>query len=99
LLLSGTNLFPAIEITASEYNFNLGSTTLHKIIGHDAENYFVLKHYGGQYHLEKLDQHLNLLKERNGEKLFEGLKTYESGILVHFHGELYLFVSRRKLTE
>jgi len=26
-----------IEITASEYNFNLGSTTLHKIIGHDAE--------------------------------------------------------------
>jgi len=32
-------------------------------------------------------------------KLFEGLKTYDLESLVHFHGELYLFVSRRKLTE
>jgi len=87
-----------IEITASEYNFNLGSTTLHKIIGHDTDSYFVLKHYAGQYHLEKLDQNLNLLKDE-AVKLFEGLKTYDLESLVHFHGELYLFVSRRKLTE
>ena len=87
-----------VKITSSEFNFNVGSTTIHKIIGHDAENYFVLKHYGGQYHLEKLDENLNLMLDEP-VKLFEGLKTYDLESAVHFHNELYLFVSRRKLTE
>ena len=88
----------SIKITASDFNFNQGSTTVHKIIGHDADNYFVLKHFGGQYHLEKLDRNLNFLREEP-VKLFEGLKTYDLEAIFHFHNELYLFVSRRKFTE
>lgn len=87
-----------IEITSSEFNYNMGSTTVHKIIGHDPEHYYVLKHYGGQYHLEKLDRNLNLVTDEP-VKLFEGLKTYDLESIVHFHNELYLFVSRRKLAE
>lgn len=87
-----------VEILASESNFNMGSTTIHKIIGHDPDHYYVLKHYGGQYHLEKLDHNLNLLLDVP-VKLYEGLKTYDLEFIVHFHDELYLFVSRRKFSE
>lgn len=87
-----------LEITSSEFDFNPGSTTIHKIFGHDAENYFVLKYYGGQYHLEKLDRNLNFLREEP-LKLYEGIKTYDLETIVHFHGELYLFASHRRFAE
>jgi hypothetical protein len=87
-----------IEITASEPDFNQGSTTIHRIFGHDAENYFVLKYYGGQYHIEKLDHNLNFIREEP-LKLYEGLKTYDLENIVHFHGELYLFASHRRFAE
>jgi hypothetical protein len=88
----------SIEITASEFDFNQGSTTIHRIFGHDPESYFVLKYYGGQYHLEKLDRFLNFVREEP-LKLYEGLKTYDLETIVHFHGELYLFASHRKFAE
>ncbi|MBP1668849.1 MAG: hypothetical protein H6Q21_1215 [Bacteroidetes bacterium] len=87
-----------IEITSSEFNFNLGSTVIHRIFGHDAENFFVLKFYGGQYHLEKLDSNLNFIREEP-LKLYEGMKTYDLETIVHFHGELYLFATHRKFAE
>jgi hypothetical protein len=87
-----------INITASEYNFDRGSTTIKKIFGHDAENYFVISHHSGQYYIEKLDRNLNSVIEAP-LKLYEGLKTYDMETVVHFHGELIVIVSRRKINE
>ncbi|MBN2614018.1 MAG: hypothetical protein JXB00_20845 [Bacteroidales bacterium] len=87
-----------IEIVQSKPEFNYGSTNLHKVIGHDNENFYIVKFHGNQYHLEKLDKDLNLLLEAP-IKLFEGLKTYDLETVVHFHGELYIFVSRRRLND
>lgn len=98
IMTQGFILSQPYEITASDFEFNLGSTSIHKIIGHDKDNYFVLKHFGNQYHLEKLDRNLNFLLEEP-VKLYEKLKTYDLESVVHFHGELYIFVSRRKFSE
>ena len=98
VMMPGLARTQPIEITPSEFNFNLGSTVIHKIFGHDAENYFVLKYYGGQYHLEKLDHNLNFIREEP-LKLYEGIKTYDLETIVHFHGELFLFASHRKFAE
>lgn len=87
-----------IEYTASKAYYNMGSTTVHKIFGHDAEHYYVIKFYGNQYHLEKLDINLNLILTKP-VKLFEGLKTYDLETIFHFHNELYIIVSRRKFSE
>ncbi len=87
-----------IECMSSKAYFNLGSTTVHKIFGHDADHYYVLKFSGNQYHLEKLDRNLNLLLTKP-VKLFEGLKTYDLETVFHFHDELYIIVSRRKFSE
>ncbi len=85
-----------LEVVQSEPNFNYGSTNVHKIIGHDENHFYVVKFYGNQYHIEKLDKNLNLLLEEP-IKLFEGLKTYDLETVVHFYNELYIFVSRRRL--
>jgi hypothetical protein len=98
VMVSGLALTQPLEITSSGFNFNLGSTTIHKIFGHDAENYFVLKFYGGRYHLEKLDSNLDFIREEP-LKLYDGMKTYDLETIVHFHGELYLFATHRKFAE
>lgn len=87
-----------LEVIQSQPSFNFGSTTIHKIIGHDDNNFYVVKFHGNQYHLEKLDKNMNLLLEEP-VKLFEGLKTYDLETVVHFHDELYIFASRRRLTD
>jgi hypothetical protein len=98
LAFPGCLLSQTYDITSSQFEFNSGSTTMQKIIGHDPESFYGLKHYSNQYYLEKLDASLNLVREES-INLFEGLKSYELEALVHFHGELYLFVSRRKFSE
>jgi hypothetical protein len=98
LMITGLASAQPVKISYSEPDFNLGSTTIHKIFGHDSDNYFVLKYYGSEYHLEKLDHNLNLIKEER-LKLYEGIKTYDLETIVHFHGELYLFASHRKYAE
>jgi hypothetical protein len=101
LLLFGSSEFifsQHIECASSKVYFNLGSTTVHKIFGHDADHYYVLKFFGNQYHLEKLDKNLNLLLSKP-IKLFEGLKTYDLETIFHFQNELYIIVSRRRFSE
>ena len=86
LLLAFLSLrvFPQqIEVTASDHDFNYGSTSVHKIIGHDADHFYVVKFHSNQYYLEKLDKDLNILLEEP-IKLFEGLRTYELETVVHF---------------
>ncbi len=87
-----------IEVSSSVPDFNFGSTRVHKIIGHDADHYYVIKYHSGQYYLEKLDGDLNLMFERR-IKLFEGIKTYDLETVCHFYNELYIFVSRRKFND
>lgn len=87
-----------IEVTASKHNVNSGTISVHKIIGHDQDHFYVLKFHSNQYYLEQLDQDLNLIHEQR-VKLFEGLRTYELETVVHFHNDLYIFVSRRKFNE
>ncbi len=84
-----------ISLTASDFEFNYSSTSIHQIIGHDIANFYVIKHQLNQYYLEKLDNDLNLLKEEP-IKLHEGLKTYTFETIVHFHDELYIFISKRR---
>ncbi|MBN1415541.1 MAG: hypothetical protein JW973_10610 [Bacteroidales bacterium] len=85
-------------VSVSKPDFNQGGTSVHKIIGHDTGSYYVLKHHSGQYYLEKLDGDLKFIRDEP-IKLYEGLKTYDLDTVVHFHGTLYLFVSRRKFSE
>ncbi|MBN2481694.1 MAG: hypothetical protein JXB19_08145 [Bacteroidales bacterium] len=96
LHLPGTS--QEIEVTLSRTDITSGTTSLHKIIGHDAEHYYVLKFHSNQFHLERLDQDLNLLREEP-VKLHEGLRTYELETVVHFYNDLYIFVSRRGLND
>jgi hypothetical protein len=101
LLLAFLSLrvFPQqIEVTASDHDFNYGSTSVHKIIGHDADHFYVVKFHSNQYYLEKLDKDLNILLEEP-IKLFEGLRTYELETVVHFYGKLYIFASRRRFSD
>jgi hypothetical protein len=97
-MLPGLACTQPVEISSSESDFNQGSTIVHRIFGHDADNYYVLKYYGGEYHLEKLDRYLNFLREER-LKLYEGIKTYDLETIVHFHGEMYLFATHRKFAE
>ena len=87
-----------IEISASNFDVNYSTVRLHKIIGHDQDHFYVIKHHGNQYYLEKLDNDLNPLIEEP-IKLFKGIKTYELETVVHFHNELYVFVSQYRLNE
>jgi hypothetical protein len=87
-----------IELTSSEKDVNYGTTDIHKIIGHDEGHFYVIKYFGNQYHLEKLDSELSLLLEAP-IKLNEGLRTYNLETVVHFHNNLYVFVSRRGLSD
>ncbi len=97
-MLSGIYL-PApsqqIEVTASKQDVNMGATSVHKIIGHDQDHFYVLKFHSNQYHLELLDQELNLLHEEP-IKLYEKLRIYKLETVIHFYNDLYIFVSRRK---
>ncbi|MBN1158081.1 MAG: hypothetical protein JXA61_01760 [Bacteroidales bacterium] len=85
-----------IEVTESRIDIFSGTTSLHKIIGRDPDHYYVVKFHSNQFHLERLDKDLNLLLEEP-IKLHEGLRTYELETVVHFHNDLYIFVSRRGL--
>ena len=87
-----------IEVTASDYNVHNTTTHVHKIIAHDQEYFYVLKLFGYQYYLERLDKNLNLMVEEP-IKLFKGIKTYQLENIVHFHNELYLFVSKTDLND
>jgi len=101
LILSGlylTSVSQNIEISTSKPDFNFGSTNLHKIIGHDADHYYVIKYHSGQYYFEKLDKDLNIMLEQR-IKLFEGLKTYELEAVFHFYDEIYIFASRRRFSD
>ncbi|MBN2213033.1 MAG: hypothetical protein JW723_02210 [Bacteroidales bacterium] len=93
-----TALPQQIQVTASKPDFNYGSASVHKIIGHDADHFYVVKFHSNQYYLEKLDNDLNLLLEEP-VKLFEGLRTYELETVVHFYGRLYIFASRRRFND
>ncbi|MFO7655631.1 MAG: hypothetical protein R6W78_01045 [Bacteroidales bacterium] len=93
ILFSLNSFSQETEVVQSTPEFNYSSTSLHKIIGHDSDNYYVLKYYSNQYHLEKLDKDLNLLLEEP-IILFEGLKSYDFETVVHFHNELYVFASK-----
>lgn len=86
------------EVSASKPDVNNGTTHLHKIIGHDKDHYYVIKFYGTQYFLEKLDNELNPVIEEP-IKLFRGIKTYQLETVVHFHNELYVFVSRARIDD
>ncbi len=86
------------EVASSGMDFNSGTTRLHKIFGHDGKHYFVIKYHSGQYYLEELDGDMNLVLEEP-IKLFEGLRTYDLETVVHFYDELYVFASRRRLSD
>jgi hypothetical protein len=85
-----------IDVVASNPDINPPATTVHKFIGHDKENYYVLKFHNYQYFLEKLDKNLNILF-KEPIKLLNGIKTYDLETVVCFYGELYIFVSKSRL--
>ena len=87
-----------IEVSASRPDFNYGSTLVHKVLGHDRDNYYVIKAHSGQYYFEKLDKDLNVLLEQR-IKLFEGLKTYDLEAVFYFSNDLILFASRRRFND
>lgn len=87
-----------INITASNYDVNSSSTLLHRITGHDRDYYYVCKYYGNLFYLEKLDHNLNLLI-KEPIRIAAGLQTYTLETVVHFYDELYVFLSRTRLTD
>jgi hypothetical protein len=87
-----------IEISASRHDVHNSSASLHKFIGHDEGHFYVVKFYGNQYFLGRLDQNLNLMVEEP-IKLFKGIKTYQLEHVVHFYDELIVFVSRTRLMD
>ncbi len=86
------------EVAKSDFQYNYGSTSLQKIIGYDSTNYFVLKFEANRYYIEKLDKNLNFVK-KEPIKLNEGLKQYYFEDIVHFHGELYIFLTKYRLKD
>lgn len=86
------------NVISSKFDYNTGNIKIHKIIGHDSGSYYVLKNHSNQFYLEKLDASLNLVAEKS-VKLFVGLRGYDLEAVVHFHGQLYLFVSLQKYSE
>ena len=94
-----TALAQQIEVVTSKPDYNIGSTAIHKIIGHDSAGFYILKYHNSRYYIEKLDKELNLMLEEP-LKLYEGLKTtYEFQTVVHFSGELLVFVSLARSNE
>jgi hypothetical protein len=89
-----------IDINYSRSNTDIffGSTSVYKIFGHDSVNYWVIKFFGNQYHLEKLDKDLNFIKSEP-LKLYEGLRTFDPEYFVNFYDKLYVFTTRRGLTD
>ncbi len=85
-----------IEVTSSEKEVLSSIISMHKIFGHDRDYFYVIKFVGSQYFIEKLDKELNKVHEEP-IKLFKGLKAYDLEALVHFHNEMYLFVTQRKI--
>lgn len=86
------------DLTLSDYDFNLSTTSIHKIFGHDSSFYYVVKYSGNQYHIEKLDKDLNLVSA-HPIKLHEGLKSYDFETIIHFHNEIIVFSSRRRFDD
>jgi len=87
-----------ITYAQSDYDIILGGTSMHKVIGHDNSNYWVIKHFGNQFHLEKLDNDLNFIATEP-LKMYEGLRTYDAEYFVHFYDELYVFMTRRGFSD
>lgn len=87
-----------IRVTSSEKEIFSSLISMHRIFAHDRDNFYVIKYEGSRHIFEKLDQELNKVHEEP-LKLFKGLKTFDLEALVHFHNELYLFVSQRKFNE
>lgn len=88
-----------ITLTKSEEKEVLPSSiTMHKIFGHDNDYFYIVKHEGNQYILEKLDHNLTRVLEEP-IKLFKGFRTYDLEALVHFYNELYVIVTQRKFNE
>jgi hypothetical protein len=87
-----------IEVSASRSQVFFTTAIMHKVFGHDANHYYVIKFHSNQYYLEKLDADLNPLLEKP-IKLFQGVKTYELEYVVHFYQELYIFFSRTRLND
>jgi hypothetical protein len=85
-----------IQVSASKPDIDPVTTNLHKIIGHDKDNYFVLKFHNNQYYLEKLDKDLNFILTEP-VILFNGLRVYDLETVVCFYGEIYVFVSKTRL--
>jgi len=87
-----------ITVTRSQREVLSSLTHMHKIFGHDRENFYVVKYTGTQFFLQKLDRELNPLLEES-IKLFKGIKTYELESVFHFYDEIYVFVSRARISD
>lgn len=87
-----------INVRSSLHGVHSSTVNMHKVFGHDSDNFYVVKFYGNQYYLEKLDGNLNFLAAEP-IKLFNGIKTYKLEYVVHFCNEIYVFVSRTRLTD
>ena len=96
LFLCSNTRAQEIEITPSKQDVLNSIIRMHKVIGHDEDNFFVIKYTGTQFYIEKLDRNLNHVKEEN-IKLFQGLKTFQLETAVDFFDELYIFFSRTRL--
>jgi len=87
-----------IQVNAGKFDVLNSIIRLHKIFGHDADHFFVIKFTGTQYYLQKLDRNLNPVAEEP-IKLFKGLKTYKLEAVFHFFDEIYVFVSRTRIND
>ncbi len=87
-----------IHVSGSEKEIYSSLVSMHQIFAHDRDYFYVIKQAGSQHIFEKLDQELNKVHEEQ-IKLYKGLKTFDLEALVHFHNELYLFVSHRRFNE
>ncbi len=99
LLMSfGTASGQDIDVSVSKSDINSSPTHLHKLFGHDRDHFYSIKFYGNQYYIGRLSRNLDPEQEEP-IRLFKGLKTYQLETVVHFYDELYVFVSRTRLTD
>ncbi len=87
-----------LNVTQSKPEYNFTSTSLQKIIGYDSSYFYALKYEANRYYVEKLDKNLNFVK-KEPLKLNEGFKQYHLEDMVHFHGELYVFLTKYQLKD
>ena len=87
-----------IDITSSKQDVLNSITRMHKIFGHDENNFYLIQYSGTQYYLQKLDNNLNLILEEP-IKLFKGLRTYRLESVVDFYDDIYIFVSRARIND